>query len=160
MESWHDFLIAMAGASGVLVGLLFVAISLNIDQLLTERHLLSRAAACLELLTTVLAFSCALLIPDVNDTVRSWMILVGGLLAWAIVGIPGFREIGQGGAAQRSRGIVALVLFQLATVPLVVAGFASFRMGTDALYILAPTFIVALIVVVLDSWVLLVEVRR
>lgn len=160
MDVWHDFLIAMAGASGALVGLLFVAISISLDQLLKAPNLLSRAAGCLELLTGVLMFCCAMLIPDLGTTAMGWIILLGGGGIWLAVTLSSIRGLRLGGPTYRRQSMIAVALFQLATIPQVIAGIAVFRIGDDALYLLAPAFMVAVIVAVLDSWVLMIEVRR
>lgn len=38
-EQWHDFATSFAGAAGALLGLAFVAISLNLDQILRDKAL-------------------------------------------------------------------------------------------------------------------------
>jgi hypothetical protein len=42
-EQWHDFATSFAGAAGALLGLAFVAISLNLDQILRDKTLPRRA---------------------------------------------------------------------------------------------------------------------
>src|SRR5580658_1140901 len=51
---WHDFFVAAVGASAALLGLLFVAISVNLEQILKFPHLPGRAAGTLGTLLTVL----------------------------------------------------------------------------------------------------------
>ena len=51
---WHDFFIAAVGASAALLGLLFVTVSINLDEILKFPHLPGRAAATLGILLTVL----------------------------------------------------------------------------------------------------------
>jgi modulator of FtsH protease len=160
MESWHDFLIALAGASGVLVGLLFVAMSISLDQLLKAPHLISRGAGCLALIAGILMMCCALLVPDLGQTAIAWIILLGAIGLWGVVTATGVRAFEEGKATYRKQGIVAIVFFQLATLPQVAAGIGVFLVGTDALYLLAAGFMIAFIVAVLDSWVLMIEVRR
>jgi hypothetical protein len=36
MDQWHDFFLAQAGAAGVLTGLVFVAVSINLQQILSD----------------------------------------------------------------------------------------------------------------------------
>ncbi|MGC4105798.1 MAG: hypothetical protein QM753_05480 [Thermomicrobiales bacterium] len=160
MESWHEFLVALAGASGALVGLIIVAMSISLDLLMKAPNLISRGAACLELLTGVLLVSCALLMPDLGDQAIGSIILIGGVAIWAVTTASSIRSLVAGGHAYRGRGLFALALFQLATIPQIVAGIAAFRMGADAMYILAIAFIVTFGVAVLDAWVLMIEVRR
>jgi hypothetical protein len=42
MGDWHGFLLALAGAAGVLTGLVFVGVSINLER----RSCPSRASAC------------------------------------------------------------------------------------------------------------------
>lgn len=160
MEPWHDFLVALAGASGALVGLLFVAMSLSIDQLLKASHLLSRAAACLELLAGVLILSCTLLIPNVDTQAAGWLILLVGIGIWLAVTLSSLHSLREAWTTFRVPAILAVTLFQLATLPQIVAGAGMFVVGDDALYLLAPAFMLAFAVAVFDSWVIMIEVRR
>ena len=36
MDEWHDFFLAQAGASGVLTGLVFVAVSINLQEIVSD----------------------------------------------------------------------------------------------------------------------------
>ena len=64
VDGWSDFYVAQAGASAALAGLLFVAISISLSDMLSFPHLPMRAASALALLTTVLFVSALMLIPD------------------------------------------------------------------------------------------------
>ena len=160
MEPWHEFLVALAGASGALVGLVIVAMSISLDQLLNAPNLISRGAGCLVLLTGVLLVSCALLMPDLGDNAIGAIILIGGLSVWATTTSSAVKSLKTSGKSYRGRGWFALLLFQFATIPQIVAGIVAFRLGPDAMYVLAAAFIVTFAVAVLDAWVLMIEVRR
>lgn len=160
MEPWHEFLVALAGASGALVGLIIIAMSISLDQLLKAPNLVTRGAACLELLTGVLLVSCALLMPNLGDKAIGSIILTGGITIWAATTSEAIKSLATGSDTYKSRGFFALALFQVATLPQIVAGIAAFRIGADAMYVLALAFIVTFAAAVLDAWVLMVEVRR
>ena len=38
MDQWHEFFLAQAGAAGVLVGLVFVGVSINLEKILSAPH--------------------------------------------------------------------------------------------------------------------------
>src|ERR1700749_3874310 len=54
---WHDFFVGTIGASAALTGLLFVAISINLEQILKYPQLPGRAAATLGMLVSALVVS-------------------------------------------------------------------------------------------------------
>jgi hypothetical protein len=49
MGDWHDFFLAQAGAAGVLTGLVFVSVSINLEKILADLNsgLPGRAAEAL-----------------------------------------------------------------------------------------------------------------
>ena len=55
--AWHDFFIGTIGAAAALTGLLFVAISINLDQVLKYPGLPGRAAGTLGMLVSALIVS-------------------------------------------------------------------------------------------------------
>src|SRR5215211_7746283 len=61
MQDWHDFFLAQAGAAGVLTGLVFVGVSINLDKIVADPSsgLAGRAAEALILLVAVLIASVA-----------------------------------------------------------------------------------------------------
>ena len=64
MDQWHEFFLAQAGAAGVLVGLVFVGVSINLEKILSDpgSGLTGRAAEALILLVAVLTASTLLLV--------------------------------------------------------------------------------------------------
>ena len=160
MEAWHDFLITVAGASAALVGLLFVGLSINLDQLLEIPHLLLRAAASLLTLTSTLIISCLLLAPDASLAVYGLSILVVSLATWGAVTYLGIRAVGRAPDSNRTHQVLALVGLQLATLPTVMAGVMVWQREEEGLNWLVPAFLIAFGAVMVNSWVLTVESRR
>jgi MFS-type transporter involved in bile tolerance (Atg22 family) len=64
MREWSDFFVAEVGASAALTGLLFVAVSINLGQILKYPHLPTRALEALATLLCVLVISTFALVPE------------------------------------------------------------------------------------------------
>ena len=82
MDEWHDFFLAQAGAAGVLTGLVFVAVSINLQQILSRfgQRIAGRAAEALILLLAVLTASVLLLVPGQGISLIGGEVLVVGLV--------------------------------------------------------------------------------
>src|ERR1700723_4821345 len=84
---WHEFFVAAVGASAALLGLLFVTISINLEQILKQPHLPGRAAGTLGTLLSVLVVCCFGLAPGQSNRAFGIETLVAG----AIVGAQAIR---------------------------------------------------------------------
>ena len=67
--AWSTFFATQAGASAVLMGLVFVAITINLGQILGSPRLMDRAGEALIQLGTVLAASTFVLAPQSSNAV-------------------------------------------------------------------------------------------
>jgi hypothetical protein len=87
MGDWHDFFLAQAGAAGVLTGLVFVSVSLNLEKIMSQPEfgLAGRAGEALILLVAVLTASCLLLVPGQGTMIVGLEVLAIGLAAWGWV---------------------------------------------------------------------------
>jgi hypothetical protein len=82
MESWHDFFIAEVGASAALVGLLFVALSLNVSQILKYSWLPARGAQTLVVLTGTLFEASLPLLPAGASRPVACVSIAVSVLTW------------------------------------------------------------------------------
>jgi hypothetical protein len=64
---WHDFAATFAGAAGALLGLAFVAISLNLDAILRDKTLPGRAVETLAFFAYPLAGGLLIQVPGGNS---------------------------------------------------------------------------------------------
>src|SRR5215207_444676 len=165
MDQWHDFFLALAGAAGVLTGLVFVAVSINLQQIVSEpgSGLPGRAAEALILLVGVLTASILLLVPEQGPVMVGVEVLVVGLATWGSVVAIQLLRLGSWGTMRvdlRQAFVLRVALGQAATLPLVVAGIAVLAGGLGGLYWLVAGLGISILVALFEAWVLLVEINR
>ena len=165
MDQWHDFFLAQTGAAGVLTGLVFVAVSINLQQIVSERGsgLPGRAAEALILLVSVLTVSILLLVPGQGTTLIGGEVLVVGLATWGWVLVIQLQRLRGWGTIRpdlRRPFVLRVALTQIATLPLVVAGIAVLAGGLGGLYWLVAGMVFSILVALFEAWVLPVEINR
>jgi modulator of FtsH protease len=165
VNAWHDFFLAQAGAAGVLTGLVFVGVSINLQKILSDPSsgLTGRAVEALILLVAVLVASVLGLVPGQGVGVLGAEVLVVGLAAWGwivAIQLPRLREWGSMRADLRVSFVVRVVVGQVATLALVIAGVAVLWVGPVGLYWLVAGTLFAILGALADAWVLLVEINR
>jgi hypothetical protein len=165
MNEWHDFFLAQAGAAGVLTGLVFVGVSINLQQIVSDPSsgLAGRAGEALILLVAVLTVSVLVLVPGQSLGVLGTEVLVVGLAAWGwivAIQLQLLREWGTMRADLRVPFVLRVVLGQVATLPLVIAGVAVLWVGPVGLYWLVAGTVFSILAALFEAWVLLVEINR
>ena len=157
---WDSLFLAEAGASAALAGLLFVALSINLERILKGAGLPGRAGEAIMLLLAVLVVATWALVPGQSSTVLAAELLGSGLVVWLIVVGIHVQAVRGHVAPSRSLLVRRIVLAQAAILPLMIGGVSLlFRVG-GGLYWLVPGILLCLLVAVLDAWVLLVEILR
>ena len=165
MGDWHDFFLAQAGAAGVLTGLVFVGVSINLEKILADPNsgLPGRAAEALILLVAVLTASVLLLVPGQSTALIGVEVLAVGLAAWGWVVAIQLRRLGYWRTMRpdlRRAFVLRVALGQLATLPLVIAGVAVLTVGRGGLYWLVAGTVFSILAALSEAWVLLVEINR
>ncbi len=165
MNAWHDFFLAQAGAAGVLTGLVFVGVSINLQTIVSDPRsgLAGRAGEALILLVAVLTVSVLGLVPGQGKGLLGAEVLVVGLAAWVwivAIQVPRLREWGTMRADLRVSFVLRVVLGQVGTLAMVLAGFAVLWVGPGGLYWLVAGTLLSIIAALVDAWVLLVEINR
>jgi hypothetical protein len=156
---WAEFYVASAGAAAALAGLVMVAISVNIKEILTLPSLPARAGTAVASLVLIVITSVAGLIPGQAAPALGTEVLVAAIFPVVLHAIS-FRQILGQGAAPRINRVMRLPVSVLQLGPLLV-GAALLLGGTEAgLYWVAAGIILTLIGSMLDAWVLMVEILR
>jgi modulator of FtsH protease len=159
MESWSEFNVAIAGASAALAGLIIVALSVNIAEIIKAPTLTSRAAASIAALVLTVVATGIGLIPYQPYWVIGLelvipVLLAAGLEAAAIARIT--TAPAPSGSSRFSKiivGIVPLAGFAVGTIMLLMNLPGGF-------YAIAAGSLTALVAAVVYAWVALVEVLR
>ncbi len=157
--AWSDFAVAVAGAAAALCGLLFVAVSINIQPILSIANLPSRAAQTLILLAVPLFTSVALLVPGQPSGALATELIVGGGLSGAALlwlSRPATRSAQETRAHWLSRSLPSAAVGIL----LVLAGITLAAGSGGGLYWVAPVVLLAFLAGLGNAWVLLVEILR
>jgi modulator of FtsH protease len=161
LEHWHDFFIAQAGAGAALAGLVFVAISINLQRIMGGPTLVGRAAEALILLLAILIVAMVTLIPGQD---RFWLggeLILAGVIFWiAVVWLRPPSPAARAAGASPFNQFVRIALGQLGTVPIVIAGASLAAGWGGGLYWLAAAFLFCLAAGVTGAWVLLIEILR
>lgn len=159
MEAWSDFGVAVVGATAALIGLLFVALSINLRQILGSVTLPSRAAFALQLLTVPLVSTILLLVPQPPVAFGVELLVLSALLG------PSLLVLARPGARAAEQPLLARVVATelpaaVAVLATVAAGVLLVTGRTAGLYGVAIATVAALAGALVSTWVLVVEILR
>lgn len=160
VEAWLPFATAMVGAAAVLVGLIFVALSINLDALLGAPWLFRRAGAAITLLMSALVACAFLLVPGQDPQVVGAELALTGAVGLGFVATLLLRGGSEVDASNRGHFHQAVAWSVGIEALFVVAGVSLLALLGGALYWLVPAVLLCLGRAVVDSWVLLVEIKR
>lgn len=158
-HGWENFFVAEAGASAALSGLLFVAVSINLARVLETPHSPRRTARALLLLVSVLFVATLGLVPGQSPQLLAGELLLLGVLVWGSAFVLDVRAPHNPHVTPRHR-LMNVVLVQMATLPLLVAGATLFLGSGGGLYWVVPFTLLSIVAAVFDAWVLLIEIMR
>jgi modulator of FtsH protease len=160
LDGWGDFAVASAGAGAALAGLIIVAMSVNIKEIIAGEGLPARAAATISSVVVILVASIALLVPgqpatalgvelavfavvglvfQVNAARLMLTLRVGAALPWRV--------------AQSAAGVLQMLVVLVGAL-FVTAGSAT------GLYLVAVGFVLIFVIALVNAWVLMVEILR
>jgi hypothetical protein len=156
---WASFAVAITAAAATLAGLLFVAVSINLQRILSFRNLPARAAQTLILFTTPLITGLFLVIPGQASADLAWELLLTG----AVIGGTQIWINARSPRSDQETPLTWIVARASAVVScgcLLVAGGTLLAQAGGGLYWLVPSVLAALIFGLGNTWVLLVEILR
>lgn len=159
-SNWMNFYVATAGAAAALTGLVFVALSINLNRILAMPGVATRAGESIALLGLALLVSLQSLVPQQTLASLGWEVAPAALAAWILPLLLQWRALRHGHYKRYIHVIVRAGLHQASTLPILFASYLLMHGHADARYWLARGILLTLVAGMLSAWVLLVEVVR
>ncbi|MFD4422540.1 hypothetical protein ACFWN7_13705 [Agromyces sp. NPDC058484] len=160
LEQWSEFNVAMVGATAALAGLLIVAMSVNIAEIMKSPTLPPRAASSIAALVLAITAGAFGLVPGQSVLAYGIEVLVAAVLAglfqWHAIRVV-MREDSVSTRDRIAKGIVGLLPIGgfLVGAVLVLAGAVE-----AGLIAMAIGSVLSIVAALLMAWVVLVEVLR
>ncbi len=157
--AWQAFCEALVGAAAALTGLLFVAVSINLESILKRPTFLPPRAAETLAAVLVVLMSCALALVPQNIRLLGIELLVITLALLTVIPrqLATRREHPEDPAAwHRSR----IVTTATPAIPAAITGISLIVRWGGGLYWLVPAALLGIAAGVYGGWVLLVEIVR
>ena len=159
LESWSEFNVALVGATSALAGLVIVASSVNIAEIIKSFTLTARLAAAIAALVLALVVCGAGLIPDV-DPIWYAVVIVATTAVAAVFQFHATRVIYADPEPEHTGRLLKSVLGFAPIACYVAAAVALFAGHPAGLVLAAAGALVAIVAAIVVSWVALVEVLR
>jgi uncharacterized protein YndB with AHSA1/START domain len=154
MERWHDYYVVGGGAAAVLLGLLFVSLSLHLDREASEYDVLFRVGVQTMIdLANALVLSLLMLIPIGDPTVLGVVLLLVSLFGIR----DSLRTIARRGRLRGWPHYVSLGCFVALTACAIAFLFGAVGVG---LYVTGPSIGLLIIAGTRNTWELLVRARE
>ena len=159
LEGWNEFNVAMAGATAALAGLVIVAASVNIGDIIKAESLTARLASSIATLVLAIISSAVGLIPGITGTWYGIVMLVG--VACAVVfQVSATIRIMENHHPENRMRVGKSVLGFLPLAAYAVGGILLLVGSPTGLVLFAVGSILAIVVALVVSWIVLVEVLR
>lgn len=155
---WHDFFVGTIGASAALTGLLFVTISINLEQILKLPQLPGRAAGTLGILVCALAVSGFALAPGQSGVALGIEISAAG----AVIAVQAVWVTHRPQETDEPNPWIFhhLISLLLPSVAFIVGGLSLIAGRGGGLYWILAAILLAFVAASINAWVLLVEILR
>lgn len=160
LSEWGGFFAAAAGAGAALTGLIIVAVSGDVDRVITIHGMASRAGVAIASLVMVTLVALAALMPGISPMAYGVLVIVVGLVA-AVFAVLSLRTL-MAGQRERLLG-AAIVKGSIALVPALCTTIGGLLLTSgveSGVFWVAFGALMAVVSSVLATWVILIEIRR
>lgn len=159
-EQWSGFFVAEVGAAAALAGMLFVALSINLAEIVKDPVLPGRALETVVILAGALLTASLMLVPEQDPPWLGIELVVVAVGVWIIVVSLEARRWRQVDPEWRRTLPWQVALGQIAALPAVVAGGLLILDQPAGFAVLAVGVLASFVVAIINAWVLLVEILR
>ncbi len=156
---WTDLFVAAAGAGAALAGLVFVAVSINIERILQFKGLPERALETVLTLLGVVIVAIIGLIPGQSSVALGAELLIASLPLTILIARLSRASIDDENEP-RQWLIVRIAIRGAATLPFVIGAVSLLLEAGGGLYWIVAGIVFAIGGGVANAWVLLVEILR
>jgi len=159
LDLWSEFNVAMLGATAALAGLVIVASSVNIAEIVKANTLTARLASAIAGLVLAIVASASALIPGIDDLWYGAVLIVCALGA-GVFQLNATIVIARDPAPEDHARVSKAVLGFLPIAAYLAAGVAIMLGNPSGLILAAVGALIAIVVAIIVSWIVLVEVLR
>jgi hypothetical protein len=158
--AWTEFAAAMVAATSALAGLIFVALSINLDRILSLPGIADLALEGVIALTVVLIASIVVLAPGQTVGALAAELIVIGIIHVAVIGWLLRRTLAVADQEFRMKRIQMALVSGFPGLLFVISGLSMAAGNAWGLYWLVPASIAGIVAGVTNAWVLLIEIKR
>ena len=156
VAEWHELFVASAGAAAALAGLVFVAVSINVERILSFHGLPERALQTILLLLAAVGVSILGLIPQSTTALVELLVATAMLCVGLFYSARAAFDTG----GHRSWLVSRLLVVVPGSVPYLVGAVSLLVATGGGLAWIALGIIGGMVGAVGNAWVLLVEILR
>jgi modulator of FtsH protease len=160
VESWDTFFVAETAAAAALLGLLFVAVSINLKEIVEVGGLADRAMGALFLLLSILIIGLLLAMPDQPVPIMGFESAGISALVAIITVTLGIRGLRASAPQFRPNFIQNVVGNVVVLAPILAGGLLMLNGGEAGFYWVGVGMCLTLIKAVSEGWIFLVEIMR